>query len=63
MNDFQYHALSDGLKTEGDRTKEFVEKYKEVIVQTSREKIANAHYSTNNNGESPPNTMFMGLAA
>ena len=28
MNDFQYHALRDILKVEGDRTKEFIQKYK-----------------------------------
>ena len=35
MNNFQYHALRDILKV-GDRTKEFIEKYKEVRVRCSR---------------------------
>ena len=60
MNDFQYHVLRDVLNIEGDRIKDFIEKYKEVRVQISRGKIANAQYSTSNNGESPLNTMFMG---
>ena len=60
MNDVQYHALWDVLKTEGDRTKEFVEKYKEVRVQTSREKMANAHCSMAEKGGNPFNAMFMG---
>ena len=46
MNDFQYHALRDVLKVEGDRTKEFVAKYKEVIEQTSREKVNSAQLNT-----------------
>ena len=41
MNDFQYHALRDLLKVEGDRTKEFIEKYNEVRVRTSIEKVLN----------------------
>ena len=34
MNNFQYQALRDVFKIEEDRTKEFVEKSKEVRVQT-----------------------------
>ena len=40
--------------------KEFVEKYKEVRVQTSREKVTSAQFSMAKNGGDPLNTMFMG---
>ena len=33
------------LKVEGDKMKEFMEKYREVMVQTSREKAANTQYN------------------
>ena len=37
MEYFQYQALGDVFKEEGDRMKEFVTKYKEVIVQVSKD--------------------------
>ena len=40
--------------------KEFLEKYKEVRVQTSREKVTSAQFSMAKNGGDPLNTMFMG---
>ena len=39
MKDFQYHTLRDVLKIEGDRMKEFVAKYKEDRVQSSRKNL------------------------
>ena len=45
MNVFQYHVLRDVLNVEEDRTREFVEKYKEVRVQTSRGKVNSAQFS------------------
>ena len=45
MNDFPYHALRDISKVEGDRTKEFVDKYKEVRVQTLRGNVVNTQLS------------------
>ena len=36
MEHFQYQTLRDVLKVEGDRLKEFADKYREVKVQTSR---------------------------
>ena len=41
--------------------KEFVEKYKEVRVQTSRENVTSTQFSMAKNGGDPLNTMFMGL--
>ena len=35
MKRFQYQTLRDDLKVEGDRMKEFEEKYRKVKVQTS----------------------------
>ena len=32
MNEFKYYALRDVFKAEGDRTRHFVEKYKEIRV-------------------------------
>ena len=58
MNDFQYHALRDVLKTEGDRTKEFIEKYMKLRVQTSRAKVSDAQFSTSNKGSL--DIIFMG---
>ena len=45
MKHFQYQTLRDVLKVEEDRLKEFEEKYREVKVQTSREKAVNTHYN------------------
>ena len=45
MEHFQYQTLRDFLKVEEDGMKEFVEKYREVKVQTSREKTINTHYN------------------
>ena len=39
MEQFQYRALGDVLKIEGDRMKEYVTKYQEVKVQTSSNKV------------------------
>ena len=44
MEHFQYKILRDILKVEGDRMKEFVEKYKEVKVKTSRKETINTNY-------------------
>ena len=41
MINFEYHALRDVSKVEVDRIKEFVAKYKDDTVQTSREKVIN----------------------
>ena len=38
MEHFQYQTLRDVLKEEDDRMKEFRAKYREVRVQTSRDK-------------------------
>ena len=39
MEHFQYQALRDVLKKEGNTMKEFVAKYREVRVQVSRQKM------------------------
>ena len=44
MDSFQFQSLRDVLKIEGDRMKEFVTKYCEVKVQTSRKKVTKAMY-------------------
>ena len=44
MEQFQYQALWDVLKVEGDRMKEFVTKYCEVKVETSRKKVRKTLY-------------------
>ena len=41
INDFQYFTLRDILKIEGERTKEFVEKCREVKVRIYKEKFVN----------------------
>ena len=38
MEHFQYQTLRNVLMEKGDRIKEFVAKYREVEVQTSRDK-------------------------
>ena len=50
MNDFQCQALRDILKFEGDRTKEFIKKYKEGRVRTSKGKVVNAQDSSSDGG-------------
>ena len=60
MEQFQYQALRDVLKVEGDRLKEFEQKYIEVKVQTSRYKTISTQYSTESHTEDTHNTMFMG---
>ena len=59
MEHFQYQALRDVLKVEGDRMKEFEEKYREVKVQTSREKAVNAHYNEAQGVEEECSTIFI----
>ena len=59
MNDFQYQALRDVLKVEGDRMKEFFTIYKEVRDQTSRQKVVTTPYSTGQSTEDSHSTMFM----
>ena len=44
MEQFQYQALPDVFKTEGDRMKEFVTKYHEVKVKTARKKVTETLY-------------------
>ena len=39
MELFQYQALRDVLKQDGDKMKNFIVKYREVRVQVSRDKI------------------------
>ena len=46
IEDFQSQTLRDVLKMERDRMKEFVAKYREVKVQTSREKNVSINYSS-----------------
>ena len=60
MEHFQYQTLTDILKMEGDRMKEVVEKYREVKVQTSREKTINTQYNDAQGVDDECNTMFMG---
>ena len=60
MVHFQYQTLRYVLKKEGDRIKEFVTKYWEVKVQTSRKKVANTQYSTAQHNTTYHNTVFMG---
>ena len=43
---FQYQVLRDVLKMKWDRISEFVAKYQDVKVQTSKEKVVNTQYST-----------------
>ena len=45
MCDFQNYSFRDVLKVEGDTTKEFIEKYKDVRLRTSRGKVVNIQYS------------------
>ena len=59
MEDFQYQTLRDVLMGEGDRLKEFADKYREVKVQTSRKMTVNAQYATAK-GTGEMNTRFMG---
>ena len=59
MEHFQYQTLRDVLKVEGDRFKEFVEKYREVQVQTSRKKMVKTQYAMGQ-GTGEMNMMFMG---
>ena len=51
MEHFQYQALRDVLKEEGEKMKEFVTKYREVIVHVSRYKNINIQYSSAQGGE------------
>ena len=44
IEQFQYQILRDVLKVEGDRMKEFVTKYLEVKVKTSRKKVTDTFY-------------------
>ena len=60
MEQFQYQTLRDILNVEGDRLKEFAEKYRKVKVQTSRKKIVNTKYATSQE-PGVMNTMFMGI--
>ena len=41
MEQSQYQTILDVLKVEGYRMKEFVTKYQEVEIQTSRKKVVN----------------------
>ena len=58
MDHFQYQALLDALKKEGDVMKEFVDKYKEVRLQVSRDKNISIQYASKS-GEDVNNTLFM----
>ena len=60
MEHFQYQALRDVLKEEGERMKDFVAKYWEVKVQTSREKSLNTQYCSAQGAEGAYDTMFIG---
>ena len=55
MEHFQYQTLRYVLKVEGDRMKEFVAKYREVKVKTSRQKVINIQLNQRSH-----NTMFKG---
>ena len=60
MEHFQYQALRDVLKQEGERMKEFVAKYREVRVKVSRGKNISIQDSSAQGGEDVNITMFMG---
>ena len=51
--------LRDVLKVEGDRLKEFADKYRELYVQNLRKRIVNAQYAMAK-GTGKMSTMFMG---
>ena len=59
LEHFQYQTIRDVLKVEGNRLKEFADKYREMKVQTSRKRIVNALYDTAK-GTGEMNKMFMG---
>ena len=44
MEQLEYQALQDVLKTEGDRRKEFVTKYREIKVKTMRKRVTETLY-------------------
>ena len=58
MEHFQHQTLRDALK-KGDVMKEFVDKYKEVRIQVSRDKNLSIQYASQG-GEDVNNTMFIG---
>ena len=57
MNElFQNHSLRDVLKTENDRLKDLVHKYKEIRVQTQKHRPVTTQYITSHTGGSPTHT-------
>ena len=48
------------LQIEGDRLKEFEQRYREVKVKTSRHKTISTQYSTEQSTEASNNTIFLG---
>ena len=60
MQHFQYQTLRDVLKEEDDRMKEFRDKYREVRVQTSRDKNVSIQYSSAQGEEGVSSSIYTG---
>ena len=60
MQHFQYQTLRDVLKEEDDRMKEFRAKYREVRVQTSRDKNVSIQYSSAQGEEGVSSSIYTG---